>query len=86
MARYNRLIMFLLATLLWINPAMALADTVLLYAAGGLRDALIDVAKAYQAKTGNKIEAKYGPSGILKDEIANGAAADAITVAAGRVE
>ena len=32
------------------------------------------------------IEAKYGPSGILKDEIANGAAADAITVAVGRVE
>src|SRR6185437_458062 len=86
MARYNRLIMFLLATLLWINPAMALADTVLLYTAGSLRDALTDVAKAYQAKTGNKIEAKYGPSGILKDEIANGAAADAITVAAGRVE
>ncbi len=52
---------------------MALADTVQLYAAGSLRDALTDVAKAYQAKTGDKVEAKFGPSGVLKNEIAGGA-------------
>ncbi len=34
------------------------------------------MAKAYEAKTGNKVEAKYGPSGLLKNEIASGAKAD----------
>ena len=54
-------------------PTMALADTVQLYAAGSLRGALTDVAKAFEAKTGNKVEAKFGPSGALKNEIAGGA-------------
>ena len=54
---------------------MALADTVQLYAAGSLRGALTDVAKAFEAKTGNKVEMKFGPSGVLKNEIAGGAKA-----------
>ena len=54
----------------------ASADTVALYAAGSLRAALTDVAKAYEAKSGHKIDGKYGPSGLLKDEIAGGAKAD----------
>lgn len=54
----------------------AAAETVTLHAAGSLKAALTDVAKAYEAKSGNKIEAKYGPSGLLKDEIAKGAKAD----------
>ncbi len=58
--------------LLWNASAMALADTVQLYAAGSLRGALTDVAKAFEAKTGNKVETKFGPSGALKDEIAGG--------------
>ena len=52
---------------------MALADTVQLYAAGSLRGALTDVTKAFEAKTGNKVEAKFGPSGALRNEIAGGA-------------
>ena len=59
-----------------IMTSPALADTVQLYAAGSLKAALTDVAKAYQAKTGNKVEAKYGPSGVLRKEIADGAKAD----------
>jgi molybdenum ABC transporter molybdate-binding protein len=54
---------------------MALADTVQLYAAGSLRDALTDAAKAFEAKTGDKVMAKFGASGLLKNEIAGGAAA-----------
>jgi molybdenum ABC transporter molybdate-binding protein len=54
----------------------ARADTIRLYAAGSLKAALDDVARAYEAKSGNKIEAKYGPSGLLKNEIASGAKAD----------
>lgn len=53
-----------------------MAETIHLFAAGSLREALNDVAKAYQAKTGNIVAAKYGPSGTLKDEIAGGAKAD----------
>ena len=63
---------------LCILPTMstsARADTVQLYAAGSLKAALADVAKAFEAKTGDKVEAKFGPSGLLKNEIAAGAAA-----------
>jgi ABC-type molybdate transport system substrate-binding protein len=56
-----------LAMLAMTRPAAA--ETVHLYAAG-------NVAKAYQAMTGNKIDAKYGPSGILKNEICAGATAN----------
>jgi ABC-type molybdate transport system substrate-binding protein len=54
----------------------ARAETVQLYAAGSLRAALTEVAKAFESKTANKVQAKYGPSGTLKDEIAAGAKAD----------
>jgi molybdate transport system substrate-binding protein len=52
------------------------ADTVTLYAAGSLKGALSEVAKAYEAKSGNTVAAKFGPSGILKNELAGGAKAD----------
>jgi molybdate transport system substrate-binding protein len=55
---------------------MARAATVTLYAAGSLKGALTDVAKAYEAKSGNKVATKFGPSGLLKKEIADGAKAD----------
>ena len=61
------------------SPTDASGDTVQLYAAGSLKAALTDVAKAFEAKTGNKVEAKYGASGVLrKDEIADGAKADIV--------
>jgi molybdate transport system substrate-binding protein len=53
----------------------ALADTVQLYAAGSLRGALTDVAKAFEGKTGDTVVAKFGASGLLKNEIAGGAPA-----------
>jgi molybdate transport system substrate-binding protein len=63
----------LLAVLIVLFPTMARADTVQLYAAGSLRGALTDAAKAFEAKAGNKVAAKFGPSGALKNEIAGGA-------------
>jgi molybdenum ABC transporter molybdate-binding protein len=56
----------------------ALADTIHLYSAGSLKAALTDVAKAFEAASGNKVEGKFGPSGLLKDEIAGGAKAGAM--------
>jgi len=54
---------------------MTFADTIQLYAAGSLRSALTAVAKTFEAASGNKVEAKYDPSGLLKNEIVGGAAA-----------
>ncbi|HEY0223743.1 MAG TPA: molybdate ABC transporter substrate-binding protein [Pseudolabrys sp.] len=56
------------------GPAMA--ETVHLYAAGSLRGALTDMAKAFEAATGNTVQSKFGASGLLKDEIVGGAKAD----------
>ncbi len=41
------------------TPAMA-ADPVLLHAAGSLRFALTDAAKAFEAATGVKVQTKFG--------------------------
>lgn len=51
------------------------APSVSLYAAGSLKAALTEVAAAFGAVTGHKVEAKYGPSGLLRQEIAAGKAA-----------
>jgi molybdenum ABC transporter molybdate-binding protein len=56
-------------------PAMA-EETVLLHAAGSLRAALTEVANAFDAAGLGKVQAKFGPSGLLKDEIAAGAKAE----------
>jgi molybdate transport system substrate-binding protein len=51
------------------SPAHA-DEPVLLHAAGSLRGALTEVAAAFGAEAGIKVEAKYGPSGTLRDQIA----------------
>jgi len=53
-------------------PAAA-AEIVQLHAAGSLREALDDIIGAFTAASGDRVEAKYGASGTLKDEIAGGA-------------
>jgi molybdenum ABC transporter molybdate-binding protein len=57
------------------SPAIA-SDPVFLHAAGSLRGALTEVAGAFEAASGQGLQAKYGPSSILKDEIAGGARAE----------
>ena len=65
-----------LAILAMMGPAAA--ETVQLYAAGSsrMREALTDAAKAYQAASGNIVQARFGASGTLKGEITGGAKAD----------
>jgi len=53
------------------GPALA-ADAVQLYAAGSLRSALTEVGAAFEGAIGVKVQAKFGASGTLKDEIAGG--------------
>ena len=48
----------------------------LLHAAGSLRAALTEVANAFEAAGLGKVQAKFGASGLLKDEIAAGAKAE----------
>jgi molybdenum ABC transporter molybdate-binding protein len=69
-----RATMLALAMLATAGPAVA--ESVQLYAAGSLKGALTDVAGTHEATTGDKVEAKYGPSGFLKNEISAGAKAD----------
>ena len=65
-----------LVILLAMTMSAAASDPVLLHAAGSLRSALTDVAAAFAAASGQKVDAKYGPSGTLKDEIAGGMRAE----------
>jgi len=52
------------------------AETITVYAAGSLKSALTDLAESYESATGNTVSARYGASGLLKDEISKGAKAD----------
>jgi molybdate transport system substrate-binding protein len=64
-----------LLALVMAAPALA-AEPVLLHAAGSLRSALTEVAGAFVAVSGREVQAKFGASGLLKDEIAGGARAE----------
>ena len=52
------------------------SDAVLLHAAGSLRGALNEVGQAFEKSSKLKVQAKFGPSGLLRDEIAAGARAE----------
>jgi ABC-type molybdate transport system substrate-binding protein len=56
--------------------APAQAETVLLRAAASLCEALDATARAFEAASGVGVKARYGASGLLKDEIVGGAEAE----------
>lgn len=51
---------------------MTTSITILLFAAGSLREALSECARAFEMASGHKVEANFGPSGLLAAEIASG--------------
>jgi molybdate transport system substrate-binding protein len=53
-------------------PAMTLAAEINLYAAGSLRAALSDVAKAFEQHTGTEVKGEFAPSGLLRQRIEKG--------------
>jgi molybdate transport system substrate-binding protein len=57
-------------------PAMTLAAEINLYAAGSLRAALSDVAKAFEQHTGTKVKGEFAPSGLLRQRIEKGEGAN----------
>lgn len=48
------------------------SDPVVVYAAGSLRDALTEVARDYEARTGQPVAMVFGPSGLLRERIEKG--------------
>jgi molybdenum ABC transporter molybdate-binding protein len=74
LARVLLLIVWAMATTM-VGSATA-SEPIRLYAAGSLRAALTEVAAAFEHASGTKIEAKYGASGLLRDEIVAGARTD----------
>jgi ABC-type molybdate transport system substrate-binding protein len=67
---------FVIAAAAILMSGQARAETVLLHAAGSLRDALEETARAFEAASGVAVKTRYGASGLLKDEILDGAEAE----------
>ena len=57
------------------QPAVAVGDPVQVYAAGSLRDALTEIARDHEARTGQKVVLPFAASGLLRERIAQGAPA-----------
>ena len=55
------------------QPAVAVGDPVQVYAAGSLRDALTEIARDHEARTGQKVVLTFAASGLLRERIEQGA-------------
>ncbi len=60
----------------------AMSETITVLAAGSLRDAMKDLAAAFQKESGVSVTTSYGPSGKLRSEIEAGRKADVFASAA----
>lgn len=66
----------LVIAILVLSGGMARAEEAIrLFAAGSLQGALSDTARAFSAETGIRVDTRFGPSGMLRDEIERGAPA-----------
>lgn len=63
-------------TMSLVVSAPVLAQTVRLHAAGSLRAALDDLARDFERRESLRVEAVYGPSGMLRERIAKGEPAE----------
>jgi len=52
------------------------ADNVVVFAAGSLRAPVRDVARAFEQQSGRRVVSTFGASGLLRDRIGSGEAAD----------
>ena len=51
------------------------ADPIAVVAAGSLREAMTDIAQAHEARTGQKLSLSFAASGLLRERIEKGEAA-----------
>ncbi len=59
-----------------VSVGAAAQEPAKVYAAGSLRAALTEAAKAFEAGGGGRVAFEFGPSGILRDRLAKGERAD----------
>jgi molybdenum ABC transporter molybdate-binding protein len=71
-----RLLSVLLTSLVAASSSAAETAVVRLHAAGSLRAAMTDIAKAYSDTYGTRVEAVFGGSGALKERLLQGEAGD----------
>ncbi|BDD87472.1 molybdate ABC transporter substrate-binding protein [Desulfofustis limnaeus] len=64
----------LFVSFVMLSTAHAQSETIRLYAAGSLKAALGEVARAFEQATGNTVESEFGPSGLLRERIEKGEA------------
>ncbi len=76
-----RLLLAHMFVLILLMTSAAQAADIQLYAAGSLRAALTDAGKTFTAASGSRVQQKFGPSGVLKEEIVAGARADVFAAA-----
>lgn len=63
------------------SATSAAEPAVEVYSAGSLRDALTEVARDHEARTGQKIKLTFGASGLLRERIEKGEPAQVFTSA-----
>lgn len=68
--------MALLSSAAWADTAAQTQPPVKVLAAGSLTGAMTAVAQLYTQQTGQKIDAQFGPAGLLRERIENGEQAD----------
>jgi molybdate transport system substrate-binding protein len=68
----SRLIRTIIVASFILFPLAAQAEEIQLFAAGSLRSALGDVAKAFEKATGNVVKTEFAPSGLLRQRIESG--------------
>jgi molybdate transport system substrate-binding protein len=76
MERSSRRLAIVFTLVATLFAGMARAEEVLVFAATSLTQALNEVAKGYEAATGDRVVASYGASSLLERQIEEGAPAD----------
>lgn len=72
----RRLVPFAFLLVVFVAPPARGEEAVRLYAAGSLRPALTDIAAAFTAASGLKVEAEFGASGLLRARLEKGERGD----------
>jgi len=71
----RKILCMFLMVFLWV-PVTGKTEQLTLFAAGSLKAALSDVAKAYEQQSGHAVATQFGPSGLLREKIEQGAEVD----------
>src|SRR5262245_30143067 len=56
--------------------AAGAADELVLFGAGSLREAMGQIARDFQARTGLSVRVEFGPSGVMRERIEKGERVD----------